>query len=311
MKFSKLQATGNDFILIENRITHNRSDISSGLYFDVDLFGETKWAEIINNMCDRHFGIGADGVIVVQNSSIADLKMRIYNSDGSEAEACGNGLRCFTKYSIERSLSVIDYMRDDNSFLSIETMAGIRKAMAYRTGKFINSVEVTMGLPEFKAEKIPVSNVQNGLTIDCNPDSPLIGEYLLIKDNKLFLWLLSMGNPHAVTFLSHSTDDFPLSEYGPIVEKHQLFPKRTNFEIARVIDRNNIEARVWERSVGETLACGSGACAIAVTSKLLGYTEDDVNITLRGGVLNIFWDGIAEVKLTGSVNEVFTGEYLV
>ena len=287
------------------------------MYFDIGQFKENEWMEVVNTICDRHFGIGADGVIVVQNSSTADLKMRIFNLDGSEAEACGNGLRCFAKYAIERNMVTTNSLRSEDAYLSIETLAGIRKTKAYIAERKVNSVEVSMGMPEFRAEQIPTSSVRSSVNIDCEPKAtkmkqgPMLGECLTVRDEKLQLWLLSMGNPHAVNFRSQAIDNFPLSDFGPIVEKDPLFPKHTNFEIAIVIDKKNIAARVWERGVGETLSCGSGACAIAVASKLLGYTEDNVDITLRGGILNIFWDGIGDVKLTGSVDEVFTGKYIV
>ncbi len=296
---------------------HSQKDPLQGFYFDVGQFKENEWTEVVNTICDRHFGIGADGVIVVQNSSTADLKMRIFNSDGSEAEACGNGLRCFTKYAIERNMLTNNSLQGEDAYLSIETLAGIRKAKAYITERKVTSVEVSMGIPEFRTEQIPTSTVRSSLTIDCEPKAtkmeqgPMLDEYLSVRDEKLHLWLLSMGNPHAVNFRSQTIDNFPLSDFGPIVEKDPLFPKHTNFEIAIVLDKKNIAARVWERGVGETLSCGSGACAIAVASKLLGYTGDNVDITLRGGILNILWDGKGDVKLIGSVNEVFTGKYIV
>jgi len=317
IKFSKLQATGNDFVLIDNRLPCSRKDSSESLYFDISQFKENEWMEFVNTICDRHFGIGADGVIVVQNSATANLKMRIFNSDGSEAEACGNGLRCFTKYAMERNMATIKSLQGEDSYLSIETLAGIRKAKAYTIGQKVNRVKVSMGTPEFRAEKIPTTISQSTLTNDCQQQtmemkqSSLLGCFLSVGDNKLQLWLLSMGNPHAVNFISQTIVNFPLSEVGPMIEKDPLFPKRTNFEIARVLDKGKIEARVWERGVGETLSCGSGACAIAIASKLLGYTEDDVDIILKGGILSISWDGIGEVKLTGPVDEVFTGNYLI
>jgi len=296
---------------------HSQKDPLGGSYFDVGQFKENEWMGVVNTICDRHFGIGSDGVIVVQNSSSADLKMRIFNSDGSEAEACGNGLRCFTKYALERNMGTNNSLQGEEAYLSIETLAGIRKAKAYIIERKVNSVEVSMGMPEFQAEQIPTSTVRSLLSSDCEPKaaeikhSPMLDACLSVRDEKLHLWLLSMGNPHAVNFRSRTIDNFPLSDFGPMIEKDPLFPKHTNFEIAIVLDKNNIAARIWERGVGETLSCGSGACAVAVASKLLGYTGDNVDITLRGGRLNIFWDGIGDVKLTGTVDEVFTGKYLL
>lgn len=277
MNFSKLQATGNDFILVDAR--------------NVDQ----NWAELAQAICQRHFGVGADGLILVQNSRVADLKMRIFNPDGSEAEACGNGLRCFAKYSIERGIV-------DKTNLTIETLPGIRKTKACVSQGKVNQVEVNMGTPQFQPEQIPVKGQVDII--------PILDYPLMIGGRKLALSLLSMGNPHAVSFLSEPVANFPLAEIGPEVERHPMFPKRTNFEIAKVLSREKIEARVWERGVGETLACGSGACAIAVAARLLSYVNGKVDIILPGGILTIYWDRVGEVLLTGPVEEVFTGEYL-
>jgi diaminopimelate epimerase len=287
MKFSKLQATGNDFILV---------DILTEP-------GEGDWGEVARAMCDRHFGIGADGLILVQDSTIADLKMRILNSDGSEAEVSGNGLRCCAKYAIEKGLTGKMSSRAElsNLYLAIETLAGIRKVKAYMSGNKVNRAEVDMGLPQFQPEQVPVK-----IKVDI---IPILGYPLAINGKELTLALLSMGNPHAVSFLSQPTADFHLAEIGPKVERHPMFPQRTNFEVARVLSREKIEARVWERGVGETLACGSGACAIAVAAQLLDYIEPQVDIILKGGTLTVSWDRVGEVLLAGPVEEVFTGEW--
>ena len=290
MKFSKLQATGNDFILVDARTR------------------EEEWSKLAQAMCDRHFGIGADGLILVQDSTSADLKMRIFNSDGSEAEVSGNGLRCFAKYAIEKGFIGKTSSRgeQDSHSLTIETLPGIRKVKAYTSRNKVNRVEVNMGLPQFQPEQIP-AKVKVDIPIASGP----ILDYPLIIDGKeLTLALLSMGNPHAVSFSSQPIADFPLAEIGPKVERHPMFPQKTNFEVARVLSRGKIEARVWERGVGETLACGSGACAIAVAAQLLDYVETQVDIMLEGGTLTISWDRGGEVLLTGPVEEVFTGEWL-
>jgi len=286
MKFSKLQATGNDFILVDARTM------------------EGEWSKLARAMCDRHFGIGADGLILVQDSTSADLKMRIFNSDGSEAEVSGNGLRCFARYAIEKGLSgkMPSQGEQGNRSLTIDTLSGVRKVKAYVSGNKVNRVEVNMGLPQFQPERIPVK-----VKVDI---IPILDYPLVIDGKKLTLSLLSMGNPHAVSFSSRPVSDFPLAETGPKVERHPMFPQRTNFEVARVLSREKIEARVWERGVGETLACGSGACAIAVAAQLLGYVEPRVDIILVGGTLTISWDRVGEVLLTGPVEEVFTGEWL-
>lgn len=297
MKFSKLQATGNDFILVDARTR------------------EGEWSKLARDMCDRHFGVGADGLILVQDSTSADLKMRILNSDGSEAEVSGNGLRCFAKYAIEKGLNapissessrVEPRLHRGNRSLTIETLAGVRKVKAYTSRNKVNRVEVNMGLPQFQPDQIPVK-VKVDIPI---ASGPILDYPLLIDEKKLILSLLSMGNPHAVSFSFRPVADFPLAEIGPKVERHPMFPQRTNFEVARVLGRGKIEARVWERGVGETLACGSGACAIAVAAQLLDHVETQVDIMLIGGTLTISWDRVGEVLLTGPVEEVFTGEWL-
>jgi diaminopimelate epimerase len=286
MKFSKLQATGNDFILVDARTM------------------EAEWPKLARAMCDRHFGAGADGLILVQNSTSADLKMRLFNSDGSEAEVSGNGLRCFAKYAIEEGLvgKMPSRAEQKNRSLSIETLSGVRKVKADMSGNKINRAEVNMGLPRFQPEQIPVR-----VKVDI---IPILNYPLVIDGKKLTLAILSVGNPHAVSFLSQPVADFPLAEIGPKVEKHPIFPQRTNFEVGRVLSRGRIEARVWERGVGETLACGSGASALAVAARLLDYVDRQVDIILAGGTLTVSWDMVGEVLLSGLVEEVFTGEWL-
>jgi diaminopimelate epimerase len=286
MKFSKLQATGNDFILADARTM------------------EVNWSKLARAMCDRHFGVGADGLILVQNSTSADLKMRLFNSDGSEAEVSGNGLRCFAKYAIEKGLTGKRSRQAGQSYrpMTIETLSGVRKVKAYMSRNTVNRAEVNMGLPRFQPEQIPVK-----VDVDI---IPILKYPLVIDGRKLSLSLLSMGNPHAVSFLSRPVVDFPLAEIGQKVERHPMFPRRTNFEVARVVSRERIEARVWERGVGETLACGSGASAIAVAAQLLEYVDRQVDIILTGGTLTVSWDRVGEVLLAGPVEEVFTGEWL-
>jgi len=286
MKFSKLQATGNDFILIDGRTM------------------EGEWSKLAMATCDRHFGIGADGLILVQNSTIADLKMRIFNSDGSEAEVSGNGLRCFARYAIDKGLirDMSSRIEQGHYSLTIDTLSGVRKVKAYMSANEINRIEVNMGLPQFQPEQIPVK-----IELDI---IPILSYPLAINGKQLSLSILSMGNPHVVSFISQPTADFHLAEIGPKVERHPIFPQKTNFEVARVLSRGKIEARVWERGVGETLACGSGACAIAVAAQLLDYVEPQVDIILKGGTLTVYWDRLGDVLLTGPVEEVFTGEWL-
>jgi len=286
MKFSKLQATGNDFILANARTM------------------EAEWAKLARAMCDRHFGVGADGLILVQNSTVADLKMRLFNCDGSEAEVSGNGLRCFAKYAIEKGLTGKTSLQagQSNRTLTVETLSGIRKLKAYMLRNKVNRAEVDMGLPRFQPEQIPVK-----VEVDI---IPILNYSLVIDAQKLSLSILSVGNPHAVSFLHQPVADFPLAEIGSKLERHPMFPRRTNFEIARVLSRGKVEARVWERGVGETLACGSGASAIAVAAQLLDYVDKQIDIILPGGTLTVSWDRVGEVLLAGPVEEVFTGEWL-
>jgi diaminopimelate epimerase len=293
MKFSKLQATGNDFILVDGR----------------DM--ERDWAKLARAMCQRHFGVGADGLLVVKKSNVADLKMRVFNPDGSEAEVCGNGLRCFVKYAIEGGIVDKVALQDEtlsktkgqqnNPCLTIKTLAGTKKAKAYMVDK-VAWVEVNMGMPRFEPEQIPTKEEVDIM--------PILNYPLTLGKRKLSLSLLSMGNPHAVYFGFEPVVEFPLAEVGPQVERHYMFPQGMNFEIAKILDKSRIEARVWERGVGETLACGSGACAIAVAARLLNYVDSKIDIIFPGGTLAVTWDGEGEVVLGGPVEEVFTGEWL-
>lgn len=285
MNFVKFEATGNDFIIIDSRTR------------------DENWARLAQEMCLRRLGVGADGLVLLTTSSIADIGMRIFNSDGSEAEVCGNGLRCLAKYVIDREIvSTLNF--------SIGTLSGIKKVeTSVKMGK-VNWVRVGMGVPRFQPEEIPVKVELIKKKKKEVIKAPVLDYPVKIADKKLSLSFVSMGNPHAVSFISDPVKEFPLTEIGPKIEIHPFFPERVNFEIARVISHRQIEARVWERGAGETLSCGSGASAIAVIAKLKDYTESEVDITLPGGVLNIQWDGISEVWLSGPVKEVFSGEWL-
>lgn len=278
MKFTKMQATGNDFVVLQ------KDKVSS----DIE--------ELAIKMCDRHFGIGADGIILI-DSSVQPLYMRIFNADGSEAGICGNGLRCFSKYVFDNGL-INDYD------IEVNTPSGIKRiSVNLEQGKVV-SARVNMGSPRFSAADIPV-NITN-----IAPNNGVIMDYPLeISGIKLMLIFVNMGNPHSVSFISTDVADFHLNEIGPLVENAAIFPERTNFEIVNIIDRNTIKARVWERGVGETLACGSGACAIAIAASIKGLTGNQVDIMLPGGKLIIEWDINGDVHLTGAVETVFTGEW--
>ncbi len=281
MNFTKLQGAGNDFILVE------------GSEVDPD------WPQMAVAMCDRHFGIGADGLLVLLPSHLADFQMHIFNADGSEAEACGNGLRCLAKYVIDMGLANTGAQE-----ILVETVAGIRKVKIYRARGKLTKIQAGMGKPKLGAKDIPVV-IEPGL-VDIKP---MLSYFITIGGRELLLNFVSMGNPHAIYFGQHPVSDFPLSQLGPEIEQHKIFPNRVNFEVANVISRQQIEARVWERGVGETLACGSGACAVAVAAQLLGYIDNKVDIKLPGGTLEVEWGKIGEVLLGGPAEIVFTGEW--
>ena len=283
MNFTKAQGAGNDFILIEGGNV------------------QRDWSQLAIAMCDRHFGVGADGLLVVLPSAVADLRMRVFNPDGSEAKACGNGLRCLVRYALHKGL-----VSRKAQGISVETVAGIRKASFSAVGSRAATIQVGMGEPRFGAKDIPVAIKPGGSVASIKP----IMDYpVTVEGRELLLNLVSIGNPHAVYFSPHPVSDFPLPQLGPKVERLAIFPDRVNFEVARVVNRGQIEARVWERGVGETLACGSGACAIVVSARLHDYTGNKVDIKLPGGILTVEWDGVGEVFLSGPAEIVFSGEW--
>jgi len=278
-----MQGAGNDFILVE-----------AGEQ-------EQDWSQMAQAMCDRHFGVGADGLVLLLPSEVAHFQMREFNPDGSEAEACGNGLRCLAKYVLDRGM-----INSSTQEMSVETLAGIREVKLRREGDGLTTIQVSLGKPEFEAKDIPVA-IEPGK--EDLVDMKILDYPVTIGDRELLLSFVSMGNPHAVYFTREPVADFPLSQLGPEVERHKLFPNRVNFEVANVVSRQWLEARVWERGVGETLACGTGACAIAVIAQLHDYIDNKVDIKLPGGILNIEWDGVGEVFLGGPTEVVFTGEW--
>jgi diaminopimelate epimerase len=283
MNFTKVQGAGNDFVLVEGDRA-NRD-----------------WSKLATAICDRHFGIGADGLLVLLPSKVAQLQMRVFDPDGSEAEACGNGLRCLVRYALHRGL-----VSRKAQEISVETIAGVRKARLDSGRGSTATIQVSMGEPKFGARDIPVKIKQGGNKADIKP---IMNYPVVVDGEELLLSCVSMGNPHAVYFWRRPVADFPLSRLGPKVERLAIFPNRVNFELARVVSRKQIEARVWERGVGETLACGSGACAIIVAAQLLGYVGDKVDIRLPGGTRAVEWDGVGEVFLSGPAEIVFSGEY--
>jgi len=284
MRFTKLQGSGNDFILVE---TNDE---------------QRDWSPVAITMCDRHFGIGSDGLLLLLPSNKADFGMRMFDPDGSEAEACGNGIMCLAKYVFEKGL-----VSPGTDQILVETIAGIRKLkLDNKEGKLI-SIQAGMGEPRFAADDIPVVLEQGSEKIVYIKS--MFGYPVSVNGADLLLNLVSMGNPHAVYFSRQPVADFPLSQLGPKVEHLAIFPNRTNFEVARVMSRQQVEVRVWERGAGETLACGSGACAVAVAAQLYGYADNKVNLKLPGGTLQVDWDGTGEVLMSGPAETVFTGEW--
>lgn len=275
MQFVKYEATGNDFILVQA------------------AEDARNWPPLARALCHRHFGVGADGLLVL-TSTAPPFKLLMFNPDGSLAEVCGNGLRCFAKHVVEAGMA-------PSGEIVVETGAGPRHVLPYPQGNSVRQVRVNMAQPLFRAEQIPIAE-----QIDI---IPILDYPLTVGRRRLLLGLVSMGNPHAVAFIQSPLARFPLGQIGHRVEHHSLFPQRVNFEIARVLDRQHIEARVWERGAGETLACGSGACAIAVVAHLKGYVDDQVKVNLPGGSLTIDWPGKGDVHLSGEVRRVFNGDW--
>ncbi|MBM4416075.1 MAG: diaminopimelate epimerase [Chloroflexi bacterium] len=276
--FWKMHGTGNDFVLTDALPAEDGA-----------------LPALARAVCDRHFGVGADGLILVLPSTRADLRMRIFNADGSEAEMCGNGIRCFTRFALERGLAA-----PGDGALRVETGAGVLTAQAQRDSG--GAVRVAMGAPRLAPHDV-------GARIEAV--APVLDLPLEVGGHALALTLVSMGNPHAVHLLDDGADldAFPLATVGPLVEHDPLFANRTNFEVVRVHDRGRIALRVWERGVGETLACGTGACATVVAARLHRLVDDAVDVQLPGGTLRIEWDGAREVHLIGPAARVFASTW--
>lgn len=276
MKFTKMQGLGNDYVYV-NCLKEKIADPP----------------ELAQKISDRHFGVGSDGLIMINPSDKADFEMEMYNADGSRAEMCGNGIRCVAKY-------VYDYGLTDKTYISVETLAGIKYLdLTVENGK-VSLVKVDMGQPILEPEKIPVAA----------KGSRVVDEPILADGKEYRMTCVSMGNPHAVIFVDEDVKNLPLEKLGPSFENHTCFPKRVNTEFVRVTDRHTAEMRVWERGSGETLACGTGACAVAVACALNDLTEDAVTVHLLGGDLYIEWDREKNtVYMTGPAEAVFDGEW--
>ena len=283
--FWKMHGAGNDFVVVETAAL----DVS-----DAD------WGALAVEVCDRHMGVGADGLILVQPSTVADRKMRIFNADGSDGVMCVNGIRCFTKFSLDRGLVVAPDGR-----MTVETGPGVIPVQATRAADdTVARVQVTTAVPS-------LDPAASGVAIEQH--EPVLDLPVTITDGQgastQHVAIVSMGNPHAVQFIDMAPADYPLSRIGPQMEHHAIFTQRTNYEVTRVLDRSHMEMRVWERGVGETMACGSGACAVVVAARLRGEVDDRVDVRLPGGTLEIEWNGHDAVSLTGPAVRVFESEW--
>lgn len=275
-KFSKWHGCGNDFVFV-NGFNENVDGISASA----------------TAICDRKFGVGADGVILILPSEKCDFRMQIFNSDGSEAEMCGNGIRCFARYAYENKLT-------DKLSFTVETKAGIITPQIIIDDNKTNSVCVNMGQPVLEGEKIPVQGFGN---------SHIVSEAITVDGSKFDITCVSMGNPHCVIFVS-DINKIDIKKWGPILEKYKIFPNKTNVEFVQVINRKHLRMRVWERGAGITLACGTGACATLTAAVLNNLSERKAKLELDGGDLSIEWNASDNnIYMTGPATKVFEGIY--
>ncbi len=314
MKFTKMHGIGNDYVYV-NAIEENIDDPSS-------------LAVLVS---DRHFGIGSDGLILIRASEKADFMMDMYNADGSRGMMCGNGIRCVGKY-------VYDHGLTDKKIVTIETLSGVKtlnltvkpvdevegyKAVS-NNGYVVSAATVNMGSPIFEPDKIPIITSEGFVPaklskvievnpvkdVGMNPDEKVAIRMSIVVDDSFYSGTcVSMGNPHCVVFVD-DVDNFPVEKQGPLFENNRLFPERINTEFVQIIDKEHVKMRVWERGSGETLACGTGACAVAVACVLNGHTEDEVTVSLLGGDLKIRWDRSENlVFMTGPATTVYEGTF--
>ena len=276
LDFTKMHGAGNDLVVLDG--------LGDALPDELGALAQ--------RLADRRFGIGADQILVLRPSRVADVRMEIYDADGSQVEMCGNGIRAVFKYLRDRRVT-------DKDEIAVETLAGT----VYPRWAGTDRVAVQMGRPIFAAEKIPTRLGQG--------DGPLIDVPLEVDGHRLLVTSLSMGNPHAVIFVD-DVDAAPVTTLGPRIEQHPAFPNRVNVEFVQVLGRDRVRQRTWERGTGETLACGSGACAVGVACVLRGVTDRAITVALRGGELEIAWPADdASVQMTGPAAEVFTGRIAI
>jgi diaminopimelate epimerase len=274
MKFYKYHGLGNDYVLIDG--------------FEERL-SESHLPQLAKTICNRRTGVGSDGLLIIGPSDQADFSMRMHNPDGTEAEMCGNGIRCLAKFAY-------DHGRTDKLEMTIDTLAGVRKAFVVATEGKARTVRVAMGQPVFDRAKIPMTG-----------SGEAFGEKLDLGGRELEIHCLSVGNPHCVVFVD-DVDGEAVADVGPKVEWHRAFPNRINVQLAQILGPDEIKLRTWERGAGETLACGTGACAASVAAIRLGRVSSPVTVHLRGGDLKVEWSPGQEVMMTGPAVEVFSGE---
>lgn len=276
MRVTKMHGLGNDYIFLAPA-------------------EELDWPQVSREVSDRHFGVGSDGLILALPSEQADLRMRIFNADGSEAEMCGNGIRCLARFAVEEAL--VDPSRDR---LAIETLAGVLTIDLVREGGTVTAARVDMGRPSFDPATLP-ANVEG--------PGPVVDLPVTVDGVDLHLTLASIGNPHAIHYIDTDPGEFPLERIGPLVEHHELFPRRTNFQVVQILDEGHAKHRVWERGSGITMASGTSASAVAAASRMRGFTGGRLVDSLPGGDLFLEWDGEGSVFMTGPATRVFDGEW--
>lgn len=276
MRITKMHGLGNDYIYV---IPSEDRD----------------WSDLARRVSDRHFGAGSDGLILALPSRVADMRMRMFNADGSEAEMCGNGIRCVVKFAIEEGL-----VPADRDIVTVETLAGTKTLQLFREEGVVTSARVDMGPPNFDPASLPANVEGHG---------PIIDLPLTVGGIDLKLTLVSVGNPHAIHYVESGIEAFPLERIGPLVETHPLFPRRTNFQVVQVVDDGHVRHRVWERGSGITLASGTSATAVCAASRLRGFTGDRIVDSLPGGDLVLEWDGNGSVFMTGPATRVFDAEW--
>ena len=280
MKFTKMHGIGNDYVYVN--------------CFEEDVSNPGRVARLVS---PRHFGVGADGLILITPSKKADVGMRIFNADGSEAEMCGNGIRCVAKYAYEHGLVLKKRM-------TVETLAGIKTLDLKIKGSRVRAVRVNMGSPNLLRKQIP-TRVAKGRTADGN--KMVIEEPFKAAGKEFKMTCVSMGNPHCIIFLD-KLKGFPVEKYGPLIERHRAFPERTNVHFVEVLSRGEVQVKTWERGSGQTLACGTGAAAVCVAGVLNKRTSRKILAHLPGGDLTLEWSEDGDVFMTGPAEEVFEGE---